>query len=93
MWKSAEFVDGLPFCGATTCASGAAPVLAHSPMLPDPKSMSYAKLYHVPAASGVDHFVTPPIIQRSVLSAPDAPESVPYLSSVKCDSKKAIWCS
>ena len=56
-------------------------------------SMSYAKLYHVSGVSCVDHFVTPLIIQRRVLSAPVAPESVPNLSSVKCDSKNAIWCS
>jgi hypothetical protein len=83
MWKSAEFVLVLAAWLATTWVRADEPVDARRPTVLEEKSMSYAKLYHVPGTSCVDHLVTPPIIQRRLLSAPDEPESVPYLSSVK----------
>jgi len=84
MCQSSEFVDGLPEIPDTTLVSGAEPVDCQSPIAPLPKSMSYAKLYHVPATRGVLHFVTPPTSQRRVLSVtPASPEMRPYLISVK----------
>jgi len=82
--QSSEFVDGLPAMPETTLVSGAEPVDCQRPMVPLPKSMSYAKLYQVPATRGVLHCVTLLISQRRVLSVvPASPEIRPYLISVK----------
>jgi len=53
--QSSEFVDVEAAMFEATLTSGLAPVDAHSPTVPPLKSMSYAKLYQVPATKVVPH--------------------------------------
>jgi len=70
----------------TTFTSAAEPVDAQRPTVLAVKSMSYAKLYQVPAVNAVPHCSTLETIHWRLVAV----GATPILSSVKCDSKKAI---
>lgn len=75
--QSAEFVEVDAETGSTTWVNSSEPVEAHNATVPASKSISYAKLYQVPASKAVLHCEVPPTNQwRS--SSP-----TPYFSSVK----------